>query len=305
MYTEIRLDQGTPEWHAFRAMHIGASDAPIIMGVSPWRTPKQLYQEKLGLQKSVVTTAMQRGTDLEDPARACIKVRCGISLRPIVIESSINPWMSASLDGISLEGEVHEIKSPGKKDIELAKQGIVPKYYYPQIQHQIYCAETTYAIYDVYEVTGDFATGMQENLYSIRVERDDAYIADMIAKEWKFFQDYMNFIAPESDEEEPYEDATDPLWAYISLRIKDETECKKALKKMLDEKDKKIEEYKEALVKLADGRNMKGEGVYLKKSHRIGLVDYSKIPQLKDVDLDKYRKEGTFTWKIDFDLKDC
>lgn len=44
----LNLLQNTQEWEKFRLQKIGASDAPIIMGVSPWKTPFQLWLEKQG-----------------------------------------------------------------------------------------------------------------------------------------------------------------------------------------------------------------------------------------------------------------
>jgi predicted phage-related endonuclease len=43
------MQQQTPEWLEFRKNKIGASDAPIIMETSPWKTPYQLWLEKLSL----------------------------------------------------------------------------------------------------------------------------------------------------------------------------------------------------------------------------------------------------------------
>jgi len=43
------MEQGTPEWLEMRKNYLGASDAPIVMKVSPWSTPFQLWRKKLGL----------------------------------------------------------------------------------------------------------------------------------------------------------------------------------------------------------------------------------------------------------------
>jgi hypothetical protein len=41
-------------------------------------------------------------------------------------------------------------------------------------------------------------------------------------------------------------------------------------------------------------------GYTYKKVERPGSVDYSKIPQLKDVDLNPFRKESVIFWKLSF-----
>ena len=47
MENDKRFIQGTPEWLEFRRTMVMASDSPVIMGVSPWKTPLQLYHEKV------------------------------------------------------------------------------------------------------------------------------------------------------------------------------------------------------------------------------------------------------------------
>ena len=41
----VNLTQGTPEWHAHRARHFNASDAPAMMGCNPYMTRAQLLRE--------------------------------------------------------------------------------------------------------------------------------------------------------------------------------------------------------------------------------------------------------------------
>lgn len=41
----VDLQQGSPEWHAHRAKHFNASDAPAMMGASKYKTRTQLLQE--------------------------------------------------------------------------------------------------------------------------------------------------------------------------------------------------------------------------------------------------------------------
>lgn len=43
-----RLQQNTPEWHRWRMQGIGASDAPVIMGETLFKTPRALWSIKTG-----------------------------------------------------------------------------------------------------------------------------------------------------------------------------------------------------------------------------------------------------------------
>jgi predicted phage-related endonuclease len=59
--TIVRLVQGSAEWHAHRRTHRNASETPVVLGQSPWLTPYQLWQQKLGLTQPEVTPAMLHG----------------------------------------------------------------------------------------------------------------------------------------------------------------------------------------------------------------------------------------------------
>ncbi len=57
-------------WHEWRRGGIGSSDAAAIMGVSPWRTPKEVWEEKVyGTSVIIDNSAMARGRELEPIAR--------------------------------------------------------------------------------------------------------------------------------------------------------------------------------------------------------------------------------------------
>jgi putative phage-type endonuclease len=108
----VRMAQGSPEWHAHRRKFRNASETPIVLGISPWTTPHQLWQLKLGLVEQVVSPAMQRGTELEPVARAAYERQTGHVMQPLVV---VDGEYSASLDGMTLGGErIVEIKCPVK-----------------------------------------------------------------------------------------------------------------------------------------------------------------------------------------------
>lgn len=61
----VKLIQGSPEWHARRAKYRNASETLAVMGLSPWQTPLQLWEQRTGRTQSIVNAAMARGTQLE------------------------------------------------------------------------------------------------------------------------------------------------------------------------------------------------------------------------------------------------
>jgi putative phage-type endonuclease len=181
----INLQQCTDEWREYRKSKICASDAPIIMGMSPWRTREQLLQEKIGqIESQPINSAMQRGMILEPKARSVAEDMLGTLFLPEVLESIEYPWMCASYDGICIDNKlILEIKCTNKKNHEMAKNGKIPDYYYPQVQHQIAVCDIDCCHYFSF----DGSTGVV-----VVVKRDDQFIKRMIEVEHEFYQELMN-----------------------------------------------------------------------------------------------------------------
>ena len=43
----MEIEQNTEEWFKYRNSGIGASEAPIILGLSPYKTRIELYEQKI------------------------------------------------------------------------------------------------------------------------------------------------------------------------------------------------------------------------------------------------------------------
>lgn len=154
MSTIVRLVQGSAEWHEHRRKYRNASETSVVLGVSPWLTPYQLWQHKLGLIEPEVTPAMLRGTQLEPAARAAYEACTGLVMQPLVV---VEGEYSASLDGLTLGGErIVEIKCPLKgRDSTLWQTiaaGRLPEYYAWQVQHQLMVTQADVA--DLYVFDG-------------------------------------------------------------------------------------------------------------------------------------------------------
>lgn len=97
------LTQGTPEWLAYRVTHRNASDAPAMMGVSPYKTRNQLLHEvHSGLAAEVDAHTQMRFDDghrFEALARPRAEELVGESLYPVV--GSLGT-LSASFDGLTI-----------------------------------------------------------------------------------------------------------------------------------------------------------------------------------------------------------
>jgi len=181
----INLQQGTDEWRLYRKSKVCASDAAVIMGLSPWRTREQLLQEKLGLiEPQPINSAMKRGMLLEPKARSLAEEMIGTLFLSEVLQSEEYPWMCASYDGICIDSKlILEIKCTNKKNHELAKCGKIPEYYMPQIQHQmaVCCSDQCHYF------SFDGSSGV-----IVVVDRDDAFIKSMIEMEHEFYKEMTN-----------------------------------------------------------------------------------------------------------------
>lgn len=149
---KIDLEQGSSDWLEFRRTRIGASELPIILGESPWKTPKRLWEEKLLFRSlPVITPAMQDGINLESIARGVICDRLGFSLDPVVCQHEEISYLIASLDGLNEENEIFcEIKCPGMKTHLMAEKGEIPTHYEWQIEHQFLVTGLSNCIYASY-----------------------------------------------------------------------------------------------------------------------------------------------------------
>lgn len=147
--------QGSEPWLKWRNQGIGASDLPIIMGTSRYKTPLKLWNEKCGyVDEPPPNMAMQYGKDREPIARHWLNVNLGLNLEPICVEDEENSVFRASLDGYDLEREtVVEIKSPLNKDtIEQARLNQhIPEEYVDQNNWQIMLTGAKRAIIAIWD----------------------------------------------------------------------------------------------------------------------------------------------------------
>lgn len=278
------LVQQSEEWFSKRRTMIGASDAPVIMGVSPWNTPHKLWQEKLQLVEGKKTTKrMQDGLDIEEQARSEFFLDTGLIVKPSVAFHESNPFMMASLDGMTDDKKfIVEIKNAGKVDHSIAMQGQVPEKYYPQLQHQLEVCELEMVYY--------YSFRSKDDKKLLKVHRDDKYIKRMIALEKEFWECLNDFIAPKLIDRD-YELMENDIWhAIASEWISVSTNIK--------ELEKKESHLRELLISQSQNRNSRGSGLKICKILKKGNIDYSKIPELKQVNLEKYRKDPVEFWKI-------
>lgn len=261
-----------------RRSFIGASDAPAIMGVSPWKTKYRLWQEKCGLVScEIPSEAMERGNRLEPIARSLFEEFIGVNVQPKRFFSEKHDWMMASLDGIDDSGEIAvEIKCPGKYCDH------VPDHYMPQLQHQMFVANLKEIYY--------FSYVEEQEIFIELVKRNDEYIDKLIKAETEFWECVKACTPPEMSNKD-FIKREDKEWTDISDKWN-------YLKKMKEEILFEEEILKKQIIDLCEGFQCEGKGMKVQKILKKGSIDYSSIYELKDIDLEKYRKKDSEYWKI-------
>jgi putative phage-type endonuclease len=291
---EIIMQQNTKTWMQWRRQGIGASDAPIIFGESPYMTPYQLWNQKVfGYEEGDTGSnfVTELGHRFEPMCRADIELGLGYSMQPGCVEHEEFPWIRASLDGYSEENRIFcEIKYVGKEKLELAKEGIVPTAHWIQMQHQFMVTGFPKGIYACYTLNDGKSS--IEQMAQVRVDPDPKFITEKLFPKLKVFWDQVRTQTQPvlTDKDVRKVDAASALHT---------AEVYRQLMKKQKELELQINEVKSELLSLQHGHAITKIGsITIQTITRKGNVDYGKIPELKKLDLEKYRKPSTMYAKI-------
>lgn len=193
----MTLTVHSPEWHADRRATIGASDAPIITGDSPWGDLLTLFAVKCGIIDDPFTgnAATRWGLLLEDVVAQWFTDTTGKKLRRDKSRPRHpdHPWMATSLDRrVVGENALLEIKTARFASDEWGPAGSaeIPAHYLVQCQHEMAVtgAQTCY----VAVLFG----GSDPRHYVI--PRDDELIATLIELEAEFYECIRKGTPPEA-----------------------------------------------------------------------------------------------------------
>lgn len=286
-----------PAWHEWRRQGIGGSDAPVVKGVSPWKTRYQLFNEKaFGVSDQVDNPNMRYGRENEEAARADFEKRMGIMVAPGQVISAERSWLRANVDGISLDGSIFvELKNPNKDDHSVARNGRVPEKYYPQCQHTIKAAiEAGYNLKGMY-----YSSHYQGASAIVEVPRDDTYIASLMKDEQEFWDMVLQKTPPALTDRD-----------YINME--ENTEFEEIAKRLFFARnqckdwEQKYEMEKARLIEITGSKSAKGRTTSLTKSVVQGSIDYREairdyVDNMKshypdvifpEVPFESYRKEA-------------
>ena len=281
-----RLHQNTPAWHRWRRQGIGASDAPVIMGETAFKTPRTLWSIKTGhMQEGSAGPAARRGRELERFARRAYERQTGIQVEPLCLVHEEFEWMRASLDGLSFDGStLLEIKCPlNLRDRASAQEGRIPSHYHAQLQHQLEVSGASQAPYWSFHGTDGIL---------VEIRPDKEYAKRLVEAEAAFWQLVQENRWPELANEE-LDLSAEPKWRHAALHYR---EVRLRLENVASEEHK----LRAALECMATAKRTYGCGVEVLKSSRKGAVDYAAVPELRGVNLEPYRKPPVAVVKINF-----
>ncbi len=286
------LEQNSPEWLSWRKNKLGASDCPIIMGESPWCTPMQLFDRKMGFApEQEETQAMADGKSLEPIARQAFETYMRCRFPATVGQHDEYDFMIASFDGLN-ENAALEIKIPGEKDHHEASQGRVPEKYRYQLQHQLAVSGLDMLYYYSFDKSR-YKIDKVTRGHIVEVHRDQQMI-DWLIEACKTFYKCMITCTPPELSDRDYNIRDDRRWEIVTLKwkmAKDDLDLAKTME----------ESVRRELIGISESQNSKGFGVKVQKIMRKGSVKYSEIPELKEIDLDAYRLSPTESWRITLD----
>ena len=190
------IEQGTPEWHQLRLGKVTASRVADILATT--RTgpsaSRQNYLIELALQRSTgniepsyTNAAMEWGTQTEPQARAAYEVETGNFVDQVAfIDHPTIAWFGCSPDGLVGDDGLIEIKCPNSATHwEYFKAKKPPQKYVIQMQTQLAVTGRKWCDF----VSFDPRMPERSQLLVVRVDRDEAFIAELEEKVKQFLSE--------------------------------------------------------------------------------------------------------------------
>lgn len=289
------IEQRSKEWFEQRRGRLTGSNIGSALGVNPFKKPadlmRQMVREWHGAESEFTgNVATEWGTANE--ANATIDLEMFYLSAPVEETGlHVHPeydWLAASPDGFIGSDGVAEIKCPfgqrGKDKPEFKKLFEQP-HYFAQVQIEMACTGRTWCAFYQWAPKGD---DYYEQAFS-QVWFDEAlpklkafYDAYLVEREMPNAQRYLD---PRHKEQE--DTFTVDLVDQYKEAKEEEKRFSQIAKDLLSEITERCGE-----------RESEISGAKLSKVVKKGNVDYSKIPELEDVDLEQYRKKPSSYWTL-------
>lgn len=278
--------QRSKEWFQKRKSRITGSIAGACLGLNPWMTKQDamrtLVRDALNAERDFTgNIATEYGVRNEDHATKCLEIDHDLEVKETGFHA-YEDWLGASPDGLIGEDTVLEIKTPyGLRNGGEFKTLKEQPYYYAQVQLEMLCTGRIKAIF--YQ----WAPHAQKIEY---IDLDHEWLSINLPKLRVFHQQFLNELKnPKKYLEPKVKTMKDDLFKELVEERKELLEHAKRLKEV----ESQIKQFAED-----EGTSIEGYGVKVIHVTRKGSVDYKSIPELKNVDLEAYRKPPSEYWSI-------
>lgn len=190
----LELDQGSQEWIDARRNYFCASDAPVIMGSSKYKSRSTLIEEKNGFENLSDSFSkdflFKRGHEAEKNAFKILESEKLIESKSLVGTRTIDGLdLLASFDAVFEDGAIFEHKLWNKELSRRVMECIVDKdktlapYYFWQLEHQLLVSEADEITFIVSD--GTVEKRIMMDYFSVAERRE------MLLEGWKLFKKSM------------------------------------------------------------------------------------------------------------------
>jgi len=186
------------DWLEYRRLGIGGSDASVVCGINQYKSPIELYMDKIGMSlNQEAGEAAYWGSRLESLVIEEFTLRTDIDVIPVnqILQSEAHPFMLANLDGQVEHPEygpcIFEAKTTNAYLSGKWEGDSIPDEYLLQVQH--YMAVTGYKGAYVAVLIGG-------NTFKWKfIERDEEIITFLIKLEGDFWGHVQSGVPPSLD----------------------------------------------------------------------------------------------------------
>lgn len=189
-------DMTREQWLEERRKGIGGSDAAAVAGLSPWKSPVEVWLEKTGqVEPEEPGEAAYWGTVLEDVVAREFSIRTGLKVRRrnAILQHPRYPWMLANVDRFVVGENVGlECKTTSAYNAKEWEGEEIPAQYILQVQHYM-------AVTGAYSWWLAVLIGGNRFIYK-KIGRDDELIEQLIEIEKDFWENHvLANVPPELD----------------------------------------------------------------------------------------------------------
>jgi putative phage-type endonuclease len=181
------LDMPREQWLELRKKGIGGSDSAAIVGLDRYRSPFDVYADKLGLKPEIPDNeAMRQGRDLEQYVAERFMEATGkrVRRRNAILQHPEHTFMTANIDRwVVGENAGFEAKTTSVLNRAKFSQGEFPPNYYVQCVH--YMAVTGADRWYLAVLV------LNKSFHVFTIERDEAEVQALIEAEKHFWENHV------------------------------------------------------------------------------------------------------------------